>query len=60
MDREKTDNTKSWVTALKQYNKIKNWSYLEDFLKLCKSFNDNEDAFDSTLMFHLGINDVNV
>lgn len=23
-------------------------------------FNDNEDAFDSTLMFHLGINDVNV
>ncbi len=44
MDREKTDNTKSWVTALKQYNKIKNWSYLEDFLKLCKSFNDNEDV----------------
>ena len=23
-------------------------------------FNDNEDAFDSTLMYHLGINDVNV
>lgn len=44
MDREKTDNTKSWVTALKQYNKIKNWSYLEDFIKKCNRFYDNDDV----------------
>ena len=44
MDREKTDNAKSWIKALNQYNKIKNWSYLEVFIKLCKSFIDNDDV----------------
>lgn len=44
MNREKTDNTKSWIKALNQYKKIKNWSYLEDFIKECKRFYDNEDV----------------
>ena len=44
MDREKTDNAKSWIKALNQYNKIKNWSYLEDFIKKCNRFYDNDDV----------------
>ena len=44
MDRDKTDNAKSWIKALAQYNRIINWSCLEDFINLCKSFNDNDDV----------------
>lgn len=52
----------------KFYNYVKKSPVLMDLFLWYKEsdslfyggFNDNEDAFDSTLMFHLGINDVDV
>lgn len=44
MNPAKTDNTGRWVAALKEYNKIDGWDYIENFIVQCDIFNKNEHA----------------
>ena len=44
MDKNKTDNTKSFISTLLEYKKLTKWEYIDNFIKACKTLHKDDDA----------------